>query len=140
MNALFRDLLLCMRLSQALLQELAYASYLNVHTAILPPPRNRDNVASYARVINAALHSVPYMQLSVRLLIYDPSMIQLGQTPTDSGFGEASSPISSVTAALVDDQPSIATWEMWDAIRSICEYHPRLTLGGCCWLLSTVEY
>ncbi|PSR79042.1 hypothetical protein PHLCEN_2v7229 [Hermanssonia centrifuga] len=107
----------------ALHQELAYASYLNIHTAILPPPRNRAHAASYARSINAALSLVPYMQLSVRLPIYDPSMIQIDATPPNSTSSTPSQPV-----ALDDNHPSIATWEMWDVIRSICNYNPRLTL------------
>ncbi|KAI0806015.1 PRMT5-domain-containing protein [Irpex lacteus] len=98
----------------ALLQELAYASYLNVHTAILPPPRNRDHVASYARAINAALASVSYMQLSVRLPIYDPSLIQIGQTPTTPAFGRRGS-ASSVRAA---PHPTTAISEWCDCLKS----------------------
>lgn len=76
----------------------------------------------------AALAAVPYMQLSVRLPIYDPSMIQLAQQT------QAQTPLTATSVAaappLLDDHPSIATWEMWDAIRCICDYHPRLTLSG----------
>ncbi|KAG6900677.1 hypothetical protein C0993_004986 [Termitomyces sp. T159_Od127] len=57
----------------ALQQELAYASYLNVQAAILPAPRNRDHVASYARIVNSCLKSAPYIHLSVRLPVYHPS-------------------------------------------------------------------
>ena len=105
-------------------QELAYASYLNVHTAILPPPRNREHVASYARIVNAMLNSVPYMQFAVRLPIYDPATIHLPQDASkrDSKPG--------VSRKLLDDQSSIATWEMWDAIRTICDYSPRLVIGA----------
>ncbi|TCD60480.1 methyltransferase protein [Steccherinum ochraceum] len=105
----------------ALLQELAYASYLGTHTAILPSPRHRAHVASYARAINAALKAVPYMQLSVRIPIYDPSMIQLNPPTKDPEEEENPSRLGS-------DQPSIATWEMWDVIRNVCGYNPRLTL------------
>lgn len=84
------------------------------------------------------------MQLSVRLPIYDPSAIQPAKTPTtplsavSSGFGKRGSgssvaPAPHAVTALVDDQTSIATWEMWDLIRSICEYHPRLSLST--WLV-----
>ena len=38
--------------------------------------------------------------------------------------------VPSPTTMLVDDQTSTATWELWDAIRSICEYHPRLSLSA----------
>ncbi|KZT07625.1 PRMT5-domain-containing protein [Laetiporus sulphureus 93-53] len=108
----------------ALQQELAYASYLNVHTAILPPPRNRSNIASYARTVNACLTMVPYMVLSVRIPIYEPSMLHL--SPMSPGAKPAAS-VSS-PSVLFFDEPSVATWEMWDAIRTVCEYNPRLTL------------
>ena len=66
---------------QALLQELSYASYLGIQNIILPPPRSRSQVGSYARAINACLARIPYLQLSVRIPIYDPSVIQLAQAP-----------------------------------------------------------
>ena len=68
------------------------------------------------------LSTVPYMQLSVRVPIYDPSMIH-------PDYGSAKPPSAVPSTKLVDDHPSIATWEMWDSIRSICEYHPRLNLS-----------
>ncbi|RXW13777.1 hypothetical protein EST38_g12075 [Candolleomyces aberdarensis] len=130
----------CFPSIQALQQELAYASYLNIQSAILPPPRNRDHVASYARIINSCLTATPYLSLSVRLPIYDPSVFQAGspksafQTPS-RGHGAAS---PSTPALVVSDstperphnsETSLnATWEMWDLIRSMCDYNPRLTL------------
>ncbi|KAI0033553.1 PRMT5 arginine-N-methyltransferase-domain-containing protein, partial [Vararia minispora EC-137] len=93
----------------ALLQELAFASYLDVHAAILPPPRNRHHIASYARAVCAALSRVTYMTLSVRLPIYDPAVLR-----ADGGASEAE---------------LNATWEMWDAVRALCGYDPRLTLA-----------
>jgi len=130
---------------QALKQELAYASYLNVHTAILPPPRNRDHVASYARIINSCLDKSPYIYLSIRLPIYNPSSVFHPGSPI-SAFRPSSPPgISSPNAgtrstpALVisesEQVPSTsggslnATWEMWDVIRSMCDYNSRLTLS-----------
>ncbi|EEB88196.1 hypothetical protein MPER_14103, partial [Moniliophthora perniciosa FA553] len=59
----------------ALQQELTYASYLNIQTAILPPPRNRVYVTSYARIINSCLRNTPFMNLAVRLPVYDPQTI-----------------------------------------------------------------
>lgn len=106
----------------ALLQELAYASYLNIQTAILPIPRHRSHIASYARAVNACLNAIPYIQLSVRIPIYDPMMLHL--TPTSA------KPTASISSpsVLFSDEPSVATWEMWDAIRTVCDYNPRLTL------------
>ena len=107
---------------KALLQELAYASYLGIHTVILPAPRTRGHVASYARAINTCLKANPYLVLSVRIPIYDPEMIQLPSDPPGT--------VTGASLKFVDDQPSIATWEMWDAIRTICDYNTRLTLSA----------
>ncbi|KAH8100111.1 PRMT5-domain-containing protein [Cristinia sonorae] len=103
----------------ALLQELAYASYLGIRTAILPSPRHRAHVGSYARAVNAALKATPYMQLSVRIPIYDPSMVQLIPPGTEEDPSKEVGP---------DTIPSVATWEMWDVIRNVCGYNPMLTL------------
>jgi len=39
-------------------------------------------------------------------------------------------PAASVSSpsVLFSDEPSVATWEMWDAIRTVCDYNPRLSL------------
>ncbi|KAH6908994.1 shk1 kinase-binding protein 1 [Coprinopsis sp. MPI-PUGE-AT-0042] len=127
----------------ALQQELAYAGYLNITTAILPPPRNREYAASYARAINSCLKAAPYTTLSVRLPIYDPNVFQRSP-PAENGPTSAGSQTllqSPQTPALVVSLPEInsespqntetslnATWEMWDLIRSMCDYNPRLTL------------
>ena len=66
------------------------------------------------------------MELSVRIPIYDPIMLHVSSS--------AGSAISAATMAspsvLFSDEPSVATWEMWDAIRTVCEYNPRLTLSA----------
>ena len=126
---------------QALMQELAYASYLNVSVAVLPPPRNRTHVPSYARAIRACLDKIPYMHLSVRVPVYDPTVFQL-VTPTPrppspspsispssiaSGISTASS--KSMSFPHTTEEEFNGTWEMWDVIRTICENDPRLSLS-----------
>ena len=123
------------------MQELAYASYLNVSVAILPPPRNRTHVPSYARAIHACLDKIPYMHLSVRIPVYDPGVFQL-MTPTPRSASpspsiSASSIASGVSAASsksmsfphTTEEEFNSTWEMWDVIRTICESNPRLSLS-----------
>ncbi|KAI0314613.1 shk1 kinase-binding protein 1 [Amylostereum chailletii] len=122
----------------ALQQELSYASYLNVETVILPPPRNRDHLASYGRAINSCLSRTPYMQFSVRLPIYDPSIFRsenaspstspsppFPSTPDTPGIRMPSRTPPSTRASEAELN---ATWEMWDMVRSMCGYNPRLTL------------
>lgn len=127
---------------QALQQELAYAGYLNITTAILPPPRNRDFVASYARAVNSCLKAAPYTTLSVRLPIYDPNVFQRSPPaengPTSLGsqtlLQSPQTPVL-VVSEVISESPQHtetslnATWEMWDLIRSMCDYNPRLTLS-----------
>ncbi|KAF8199579.1 shk1 kinase-binding protein 1 [Pholiota molesta] len=93
----------------ALKQELAYASYLNVQAAILPAPRNRDHVASYARIVNSCLAKYPYTYLSSTI------------------SGSRSAPSLVISMSEQQEAPPAdyaggslnATWEMWDLIRSI---------------------
>ncbi|KAH7884506.1 PRMT5-domain-containing protein [Phlebopus sp. FC_14] len=132
----------------ALRQEVAYASYLNIPTMILPPPRNRSQVASYARTVNECLKSVPFMQFSVRLPIYDPAIFQSKESPKSQGDCSssgasspssiaaspprivipASSPPRSLRSSKAPEGELNVTWEMWDIIRTICDYNVRLTL------------
>ncbi|PFH53048.1 hypothetical protein AMATHDRAFT_138418 [Amanita thiersii Skay4041] len=125
----------------ALRQEIAYASYLNIQTVILPAPRSRFHVASYARIISACLETTTFLNLSVRLPIYNPSVLrQESPVPTASQS-------SLIEPASASDVPMIllpsnttqnlssapegelnATWEMWDVIRSMCGYDTRLSL------------
>ncbi|KAG6837372.1 hypothetical protein H0H93_010530 [Arthromyces matolae] len=130
----------------ALQQELAYASYLNIQSAILPTPRNRDHVASYARIVNSCLKNTPYMHLSIRLPIYNPSVLHSNSNAPSSpplGFLSSAESLGSLSSSpsgprlLVPGSQKLttapeselnATWEMWDLIRSMCNYNTRLTL------------
>lgn len=123
----------------ALQQELAYAAYLNVESAILPAPRNREHVSSYARIVNSCLNKLPSINLSIRLPVYDPSVLHASglsplppptelspthfTTPSTPGKGSSSDRLSTTPESELN-----ATWEMWDLIRSICDYNTRLTL------------
>jgi protein arginine N-methyltransferase 5 len=126
---------------------------------VLPPPRNREHVSSYARIVNSCLEGNLYLHISIRLPIYDPSSIfhlhtsgppSLGSISATSFLSSPSprsqtldnmSPMSLTPRFMVSNSSSGASspatregsldamWEMWDTIRSICDYHPRLSLG-----------
>ena len=132
----------------ALKQELAYASYLGLSTVILPPPVEREYAASYGRSVKACLESLPYMQLTIRLPLYDPDLLTNKRKPSLDTFPPVSSTyppppspgISSGTSSPTIDlrknvsiQASVgelsSTWEAWDTIRTVCSYSSRLTLG-----------
>ncbi|KAF8573487.1 PRMT5-domain-containing protein [Ramaria rubella] len=112
----------------ALLQELSYASYINVQTVILPPPRNRTHIGSYARAVNAALSSTSSMQISIRIPLYGPTVIS-SNSPSFVQATTPGVPLGMLSPHLhVPDGDLSDTWEMWDSIRNICAYHPRLSL------------
>ncbi|BEJ15896.1 hypothetical protein CspHIS471_0505010 [Cutaneotrichosporon sp. HIS471] len=52
-----------------------------------------------------------------------------GSTPASRVVSQASSnvPQRTVTHSAIQGDPS-STWEMWDCIRSLCGYHPRLSV------------
>jgi len=107
-------------------QELAYANYLNVPAVVLPPPRNRQHVADYARAVNACLKATTaYLHISVRIPIYDPR----SASPNSLAQQTAPENVPLSVHARAPDGDLSTTWEMWDVIRSICGYSPRLSLG-----------
>lgn len=122
-------------LIKALRQELAHASYLGMQTVVLPPPRHRAHTTDYARAINACLLNTgltPYMHLSVRIPIYIPPMSGLSSSPSLGSRLSTSSSLASVSLPNgMSDVDMNGTWEMWDVIRSICGYNPRLSLSVC---------
>ncbi|OBZ72201.1 Protein arginine N-methyltransferase 5 [Grifola frondosa] len=87
----------------ALQQELAYASYLNVQSVILRPRATGH--------ISRLLHTDSHLR---------PCRLTHPPSPTRS---PVESPVS-----VASPEPPITTWEMWDTIRSICDYNTRLTL------------
>jgi protein arginine N-methyltransferase 5 len=115
----------------ALQQELAYAAYLNIHTVVLPPPRSRGLVSSYARAVAAALARHPYIQIAIRIPVYHPAALRNADSLVTS------SSTSSVQITLLPDSiPGYASdeelnvsWDMWDAVRHICDYNQRLCIG-----------
>ncbi|KAG7451125.1 PRMT5-domain-containing protein [Guyanagaster necrorhizus] len=68
-------------------------------TSAILPVPHLAHTPSYARATYAALSSSPLLRLAVRLPIY------------------------------VSSADFCAPWQTWDSIRTLCEYHPRLSLA-----------
>nr|XP_019049064.1 protein arginine N-methyltransferase 5 [Kwoniella bestiolae CBS 10118]OCF27994.1 protein arginine N-methyltransferase 5 [Kwoniella bestiolae CBS 10118] len=122
----------------ALRSEMAQALYLSLPVLIIPAPQliNRAFLPSYARAISNLLHmggSSAFTQISIRIPISDPMINQANNTNTTSNpqnlriASGASSTMSAKSTAGATGDPS-STWEMWDCIRTLCGYHPRLSV------------
>lgn len=121
-----------------------------MQTVILPPPRNRDHVVDYARAVKSCLdHSgiSQFTHLSIRLPIYLPSAASIAAS---NSFRSSNSSIpsprsitsfasSSLAASSLSEVELNATWEMWDTIRSLCEYNHRLSLSQYCLMIRTAS-
>lgn len=110
----------------ALRQELAYASYLNLATVVLPPPRNRQHITDYARAINGCFTNSPpvlssYVYLTIR--------IPLSGARKANRSGSVTPGASSSTATAPTETDVNEIWEMWDTIRTICSYNQRLSVS-----------
>ncbi|KAL5485729.1 hypothetical protein ACEPAI_6770 [Sanghuangporus weigelae] len=69
----------------ALKSEIAYATYLGLTSVILSPPLDRAHAAPYGRAIRACLESSHFLQVAVRLPLYDPAVLSTAQKTTPSG-------------------------------------------------------
>lgn len=137
----------------ALKQEIAYATYIGLTFVILPPPVDRAHAVAYGRAVRSCLESTStmFLHLAIRLPLYDPTVFHTLQRngSLDNSFSPSAntSSVSSPGFMSVPGSPMpemgrrraftlkaseseySGTWEMWDTIRSVCGYHPRLSLG-----------
>ncbi|RLN51899.1 hypothetical protein BBJ29_009646 [Phytophthora kernoviae] len=106
-------------------QEVAWASHLSVPAVMLPAPRHAHSSANYSRVLNQSLTQAQYLQFWVRIPL----------TSRESSSAKAPMEIDSVegprAAAMMEtdidgDEALTDPWEAWDALRTRCEYHPKL--------------
>lgn len=128
---------------QALRQELAYASYLNLGTVILPAPRNREHVADYARAISGCFNNTPpavsaYLHLSVRIPVGGTSVYGPPSSSNTAGSSSSTTADTCVSEQCTTELSSSDMWEIWDVIRTVCGYNSRLTLSECRSIRSSV--
>ncbi|KAK9480904.1 PRMT5 arginine-N-methyltransferase-domain-containing protein [Lipomyces japonicus] len=93
--------------AQVLIHELAYASFCGLSFVVVPGPKRRSNVAQYAQALNSALTAVPYVNIVVHLAMTE----------------------SSEEENLPSSIDSFSIWEIWNTVRTICDYSSRLTVG-----------
>lgn len=91
---------------QVLFNEISYASFLGINTFLLSPPKNINNIQIYSSNISKILHSFPNISLSISLPV--------------------SQDLHDIDIIFYD---SYSTWDMWNSIRSTCNYHKNLSVS-----------
>ena len=119
----------------ALRQELAYAAYLGVSHVVLPAPSSeperRPFLPDYARAVYTALTGIAgeppaagsWMRVSVRLPVSSPHI--LSTILTRQAERSPRGPTGVPAAAYLRTNDNWA-WETWEALQTLCSYHPRL--------------
>ncbi|DAZ97411.1 TPA: hypothetical protein N0F65_011295 [Lagenidium giganteum] len=108
-------------------QEIAWASHLSVPAVLLPTP-SAQKCSNYARVLNQSATQAQYLQFWVRVpLTTRPHPLAVcasnRQGPSSDKCVEGDDDAASFSE-VDDNGPS--PWEAWDALRSMCEYHPKV--------------
>lgn len=98
--------------STVLHYELQYAVYLGITKVVVAPPRNLNNLSTYANNMNTLLTRFPTLLLSISLPICEEPIV-------DQNTGEILSPV-------IDH---LSTWDMWNSVRIQCNYHKNLSVS-----------
>lgn len=85
--------------------DIGWTQYQSVHSVVIRGPIIQQHAIVYAQSIAPILATHPYLELSILLPMCPTPLI--GET-------------------LEEDDDSLSTWEIWDTIRSICNYSSRL--------------
>lgn len=97
----------------AFLQEVHWAAHLSVTAVLMPTPLRPDSLANYAALLSRALGILRCSQVWVRI-------------PMDMPMPADADP----DAKGAHGRPLYDAWEMWNAVRTMCEHHPNLHVGA----------
>ncbi|KAL6942008.1 hypothetical protein ACO0QE_003172 [Hanseniaspora vineae] len=92
---------------QVLKHEWDYAKFVGIKKLILAPPRNLQNLNEYASMISRLLNSD---------VIGDENIFR-------------SNPVLSISLPIFEDTNPLSTWELWNTIRNLVDYHPNFTIS-----------
>ncbi|EMD61482.1 hypothetical protein GGP41_004089 [Bipolaris sorokiniana] len=108
--------------------EIAFAAFCGVTNVVVPGPRlahGQAGVSQYARSIKEALITGSYLQLHIQL-----PMDGKQPEPTEADVGD----LARFARPEFEPSPeakninSWSSWDAWNTIRSICNYHSRLSI------------
>lgn len=88
---------------QVLLNECKYARFVGIDKLIVAPPRDLSELQRYSQVIAKLLN---------HKVVSGPSPLLL-----------------SISLPLYEDSDPLATWELWNTIRKLCDYHRSLSVS-----------
>jgi hypothetical protein len=111
--------------------EIAYAAFCGAVNVVVPGPRlahGQNGIAQYARAIKEAMSTGAYVQFHI-LMPADGTTVDDQQDVSD--LYRFARPEYQQKANKVD---AWGSWDAWNTIRSVCNYHNRLSLGKnrCC--------
>ena len=113
--------------------EVAYAAFCGINNVILHGPVSDDGTTQYSRAVLEALGFGPYLQLHVLL----PMSGELEQDVSADGIHLselAREQYLSVVEEPEEEDDEVerelySSWEAWNAIRTLCDYSNRLSIG-----------
>jgi len=118
---------------QVLNIEVAYASFCGLGNIIIPGPRTyssdtteSDGLMQYARAIQEALTIGSYVHVALHIPMYGDNH---GKEMTGDLAPLARKPLGSDKEKENREAELFETWDAWNAIRSVCKYSSRLSVG-----------
>jgi len=110
--------------------EVAYAAFCGINNVLIHGPVSSEGTMQYGRAVQEALGLGPYLQLHVML----PMTGELEQDISAEGthLSElAREQYAPLSPQEDDDAESelYGSWEVWDGIRTMCNYNTRLSIG-----------
>jgi protein arginine N-methyltransferase 5 len=117
---------------KALKQELAWAVHLSVPAVLLPTP-NID-CANFSHIINQFALSSQYLEFWVTIPVCSTETMLSGLEEIDAGDEKNMDTSAGSSAGApgndgddeADDPNRDDTWQIWNRIRCMCEFHPRM--------------
>lgn len=120
---------------QVLSLEVAYAAFCGINNIIIPGPRHLggqtdgNGVIQYARAIKECLNISGYINISLHIPMYDAE----DASKKDLMIGDLAPfarehPTPEVSSGE-DSVDLFGAWDAWHAIRSVCKYNSRLSVG-----------
>lgn len=120
---------------QVLNLEIAYAAFCGVQIVIVQGPKlhhgslHAEGIARYARAIQEALAVGPYLQFYIHLPMVDHPDMDLEEDVGHLAPFARGRYLQDVEIYKKRKADFLGTWDVWNIIRSVCKYHPRLFVG-----------